>query len=72
MEATGLAYTPIMDDRAALGSATGNEAEEAQWWYDNRIALARDFVEAVKQVKVKRVTLAVLRQRLADSIKRAS
>ena len=47
-----------------------NEAEEAQWWYDNRNSLARDFVEAARQGKVKRLTLAVLRKRLADSASR--
>ena len=47
-----------------------NEAEEARWWYDNRNALARDFVEAARQGKVKRLTLAALQKRLAESSSR--
>lgn len=47
-----------------------SESEEAQWWYDNRKELDQDFVEAARQGKVKRLTLAVLRKRLADSASR--
>ena len=41
-----------------------SEAEEAQWWFDNRKELDRDFAEAAQRGEVKRVTLEVLRERL--------
>ena len=43
-----------------------NEAEEAKWWYDNREELDRDFAEAAKQGKLKRVSPVVLQKRLGQ------
>ena len=48
-----------------------NEAEEAQWWFDNRKELDRDFAQAAKQGKLNRVTLDVLRARLSGGGSRA-
>jgi predicted DNA binding CopG/RHH family protein len=44
-----------------------SEAEEAEWWYRNRARLDKDFVEAVKKGKLKRLDRATLNARLAAS-----
>ena len=44
-----------------------SEAEEAEWWFKNRRLLDKDFLEAAKQGKLKRLDLATLKARLAKS-----
>ncbi|HEV2687686.1 MAG TPA: CopG family antitoxin [Bryobacteraceae bacterium] len=47
--------------------AFNSEAEEADWWYRNRARLDKDFVEAAKTSKLKRLGTAALKARLAAS-----
>jgi predicted DNA binding CopG/RHH family protein len=44
-----------------------SEAQEAEWWYKNRETLDKDFVEAAKKGKLKRLDQATLKARLAAS-----
>ncbi len=37
-----------------------SKAEEAEWWYKNRAPLNRDFLEAAKKGKLKRLDQAPL------------
>ena len=48
-----------------------SEAEEAEWWYKNRAGLDRDFADATKKGKLKRLDQAALKARLAASKSRA-
>ena len=41
-----------------------SEAEEAEWWYKNRATLDKDFVDAAKKGKLKRLDQATLKARL--------
>ena len=44
-----------------------SEAEEAEWWYNNRARLDKDFVAAAKKGKLKRLDQTTLKARLAAS-----
>ena len=44
-----------------------SEAEEAEWWYKNRARLDKDLVAAAKKGKLKRLSQATLKARLAAS-----
>src|SRR5258708_12772181 len=44
-----------------------SETEEAEWWYKNRSRVDKDFVEAAKSGKLKRLDQATLKARLAAS-----
>jgi len=44
-----------------------SEAEEAEWWYKNRVRLDMDLREAAKKGELKRLDRATLKARLADS-----
>ena len=44
-----------------------SEAEEAEWWHKNRARLEKDFVDAAKKGKLKRLDQATLKARLAAS-----
>ncbi len=44
-----------------------SEAEEAEWWYKNRARLDKDFLDAAKKGKLKRLDQATLKARLAAS-----
>lgn len=43
------------------------EAEEAKWWYKNRRELDRDFADAARKGRLKRLDKATLAARLAGS-----
>ena len=43
------------------------EAEEAEWWYKNRVQLDKDLVDAAKRGVLKRVDPLALKARLAGS-----
>lgn len=43
------------------------EAEEAQWWYDNREKHADEFIEAMRAGKTKRLTKDVLGEQIKSS-----
>jgi hypothetical protein len=43
-----------------------NEAEEAQWWYDHRMELADDMIEAAKAGKLGEGTRARYSRRLKE------
>ena len=44
-----------------------SEAEEAEWWYKNRVRLDKDFLQAAKKGELKRLDIASLKARLAAS-----
>jgi uncharacterized protein (DUF4415 family) len=44
-----------------------SEAEEAEWWYKNRLRLDKDLLEAAKKGGLKRLDKATLQARLAAS-----
>jgi predicted DNA binding CopG/RHH family protein len=44
-----------------------SEAEEAEWWYANRVRLDQDLVDAAKKGELKRLDQATLKTRLAAS-----
>ena len=44
-----------------------SEAEEAQWWYQNRARLDKDFLTTAKKGTLKRMDNATLKARLAAS-----
>jgi predicted DNA binding CopG/RHH family protein len=44
-----------------------SETAEADWWFKNRARLDKDFVEAAKKGKLKRLDQATLKTRLAAS-----
>lgn len=44
-----------------------SQAEEAEWWYENRKRLDKDFLEAAKKGQLKRLDKATLQARLAAS-----
>jgi predicted DNA binding CopG/RHH family protein len=44
-----------------------SEAEEADWWYKNRAELDKDFADAEKKRKLKRLDQAMLKARLSAS-----
>jgi len=44
-----------------------SEAEEAEWWYNNRERLDKDLLEAAKNGELKRLDQATLKARLAAS-----
>jgi len=44
-----------------------SEAEEAEWWYNNRARLDKDLLEAAKKGELKRLDQATLKARLAAS-----
>jgi predicted DNA binding CopG/RHH family protein len=53
-----------MKQKLAL-PAFKSEAAEAEWWYKNRARLDKDFLEAAKKGKLKRLDQATLKARLA-------
>lgn len=62
-----------MKQRPAI-PAFKSEAAEAEWWYKNRASLDldKDFVEAAKKGKLKRLDQATLKTPLAASKSRAA
>ena len=48
-------------------SAFKSEAEEAEWWYQNRALLDKDLSYAARKGKLKRLDQATLKARLAAS-----
>ncbi|MEO7145586.1 MAG: CopG family antitoxin [Bryobacteraceae bacterium] len=44
-----------------------SEADEAEWWYKNRVRLDKDLADAAKKGKLKRLGHATLKTRLAAS-----
>jgi predicted DNA binding CopG/RHH family protein len=44
-----------------------SEAEEADWWYNNRARLDKDLVDAAKKGQLRRLDKATLQARLAGS-----
>jgi len=48
-----------------------SEAEEAEWWYENREMISRDFAEAVQSGEAKILTKAESNNKLDKCLRRA-
>lgn len=58
--------------RSIIIPAFATEAEEAEWWYENREVHGRLMLEAARAGKVQILTKEKLKERLAASEKKAS
>jgi hypothetical protein len=59
----------MMKQKPAI-PAFKSEAEEAEWWYNNRARLNKDLAEAARTGTLKRLNQTTLKARLAAAMSR--